>query len=58
MSGNAAAALELGYLAGNMHWRVRFQGTVLEIALEHAEEAYLSRLAPLLDSGRASKATK
>ncbi len=55
---DAASALELGYLAGNMHWRVRFQGTVLEIALEHAEEAYLSRLAPLLDSGRARRAAK
>ncbi len=47
-----AAALELGYLAGNMHWRVRFDGTVLKIALEGPEASYLARLAPLLDSGR------
>ncbi len=47
-----AAALELGYLAGNMHWRVRFDGSVLKIALEGPEASYLARLAPLLDSGR------
>ncbi len=47
-----AAALELGYLAGNMHWRIRFDGSVLKIALEGPEASYLARLAPLLDSGR------
>lgn len=47
-----AAALELGYLAGNMHWRIRFDGPVLKIAIEGPEASYLARLAPLLDSGR------
>ncbi len=51
-----AAALELGYLAGNMHWRVRFDGAVLKIALEGPEASYLARLAPLLDSGRVQRA--
>ncbi len=51
-----AAALELGYLAGNMHWRVRFDGPVLKIALEGPEANYLARLAPLLDSGRIRRA--
>ena len=51
-----AAALELGYLAGNMHWRVRFDGAVLKIALEGPEASYLARLAPLLDSGRVRRA--
>jgi len=46
------AALELGYLAGNMHWRVRFDGPVLKIALEGPEANYLTRLAPMFDSGR------
>ena len=50
------AALELGYLAGNMHWRVRFDGPVLKIALEGPEASYLARLAPLLDSGRVRRA--
>ncbi|MEE8275499.1 MAG: urease accessory protein UreE [Alphaproteobacteria bacterium] len=52
---DAAAALELGYLAGNMHWRVRFDGDVLRIALEGAPAGYLARLAPLLDGGRARR---
>ncbi len=51
-----AAALELGYLAGNMHWRVRFDGPILKIALESPEASYLARLAPLLDSGRVRRA--
>lgn len=53
---DGAAALELGYLAGNMHWRVRFDGPVLKIALEAPEANYLARLAQLLDSGRARRA--
>lgn len=51
-----AAALELGYFAGNMHWRVRFDGEVLRIALNGPEEDYLARLAPLLDGGRVRRA--
>jgi urease accessory protein len=51
-----AAAVELGYLAGNMHWRVRFDGPILKIALESPEASYLARLAPLLDSGRVRRA--
>ncbi len=51
-----AAALELGYLAGNMHWRVRFDGPILKIALESPEASYLARLAPLLDGGRVRRA--
>ncbi|MGF1624474.1 MAG: urease accessory protein UreE [Alphaproteobacteria bacterium] len=50
---DAASALELGYLAGNMHWRVAFDGATLEIAQEGDQRAYLARLAPLLESGRA-----
>jgi urease accessory protein len=51
-----AAAVELGYFAGNMHWRVRFDGAVLKIALEGPEANYLARLAPLLGSGRIRRA--
>ena len=50
-----AAAVELGYFAGNMHWRVRFEGPVLKIALEGTEANYLTRLAPLFDSGRINR---
>jgi urease accessory protein len=49
---DAAAAIELGYYAGNMHWRVSFAGPVLRIALNGPKREYLARLAPLLDAGR------
>ena len=48
-----AAALELGYFAGNLHWRVRFEGPRLLIALEGPVKDYLARLEPLLRDGRA-----
>ncbi len=41
---DAAAALELGYHAGNLHWRVRFEAGDLLVALEGPEEDYLARL--------------
>jgi urease accessory protein len=53
---DSAAALELGYFAGNLHWRVRFEGGRLLVALEGPEEDYLSRLKPFLDDGRARRA--
>ncbi len=53
---NRDAGLELGYLAGNMHWRVRFDGPVLKIALDGPEANYLARLSPMLESGRIQRA--
>lgn len=50
---DAAAALELGYFAGNMHWSVRFEGAWLRVALQGPSERYLDRLAPFLADGRA-----
>jgi urease accessory protein len=52
----AADALELGYNAGNLHWRVRFDGTGLLVALEGPVEGYLARIAPLIEAGRVSPA--
>jgi urease accessory protein len=49
---DAAAALELGYFAGNMHWPVRFDGSVLKVALHGPVESYLERLEQLLKDGR------
>lgn len=49
---DAAAAIELGYCSGNMHWRVSFAGPVLRIALNGPKSDYLARLAPLLSAGR------
>ncbi len=48
---DAAAALELGYFAGNLHWRVRFIDGVLGVAIEGPEKFYLDRLASHVSSG-------
>lgn len=46
------AALELGYHAGNLHWRVRFDGEDLLVAFEGRHEDYLARLGDLTEAGR------
>lgn len=48
-----AAALELGYFVGNLHWRVRFDGDHILVALDGARQAYLDRVAEHLADGRA-----
>jgi urease accessory protein len=50
---DAAAAVALGYFAGNLHWRVRFRKDLLEIAIEGPQDFYMERLQPFLDDGRA-----
>jgi urease accessory protein len=52
---DAQAALELGYFAGNMHWKVEFDGERLRIAVQGPVESYLERLAYLLQDGRVSR---
>lgn len=47
-----AAALELGYFAGNLHWKVRFDGELLEVALEGPRQGYLDRLELMLTAGK------
>jgi urease accessory protein len=44
-------ALQLGYFAGSMHWKVRFDGLVLSVAMDGPREHYLARLAPMLEEG-------
>jgi len=46
-----SSALELGYFAGNLHWRVRFDQEVLEIAIEGPKDFYMGRLEPFLAAG-------
>ncbi len=46
------SAIELGYHAGNLHWRVGFEGDALLVALEAPVEDYLARLGDLVASGR------
>jgi len=47
-----AAAIELGYQVGNLHWRVRFEGETLLVALEAPMDEYLARLSPLMANRR------
>jgi urease accessory protein len=51
---SASDAVELGYSAGNLHWRVRFEGADLLVAQTGPAEAYLSRIPELISSGRVS----
>ncbi len=44
---SAPAGLKLGYHAGNLHWRVGFDGADLLVALERPVETYLDRLADM-----------
>jgi len=50
---DTSAALEVGYFAGNMHWKVKFEDDVLRIVIEGPEQDYLDRLHHLLSDGRA-----
>jgi urease accessory protein len=47
-----ADAIELGYHAGNLHWRVRFAGEALLVALEAPMDDYLARLSGLIRDRR------
>lgn len=46
-----SAALKLGWNAGNLHWRVRFEGETLAILLDAPLHTYRARILPLLESG-------
>lgn len=45
-------ALQLGYAAGNLHWKVRFDAGDVEVALEAPRQAYLDRVRDLISEGR------
>jgi urease accessory protein len=47
-------AVELGYCAGNLHWRVRFEEDDILVALDGPTASYLSRIEHFLNGGRAS----
>jgi len=51
---DTSTAIELGYFAGNMHWRVKFENELLDIALESPKEIYLDRLKDFLDQNKVS----
>ncbi len=54
---SVAAALELGYFAGNLHWKVQFEKEVMKVEAESGEESILRRMAVLLHSGRIERVT-
>jgi len=51
-----ADAVELGYHAGNLHWRVRFEGEALLVAHDGPADAYLARLGDLVTDRRVASA--
>ena len=51
-----AVALKLGWNSGNLHWRVRFDGDVLEVLLDRPLHEYRARILPLLACGDVSEA--
>ncbi len=51
-----ADAVELGYHAGNLHWRVRFAGETLLVALEAPVDDYLARLGTMVTERRVATA--
>ncbi|MGY3441927.1 urease accessory protein UreE [Bradyrhizobium sp. USDA 4473] len=51
-----AAALKLGWNAGNLHWRVRFDGDWLVVLLDGPLETYRARIMPLLETGEVMEA--
>ena len=51
-----ADAVELGYHAGNLHWRVRFAGETLLVALEAPVDDYVARLGSLVTERRVATA--
>lgn len=48
---SSANAIQLGYHAGNLHWRVRFDREDLLVALEGPETDYIERLSDLVQGG-------
>lgn len=51
---DTAEALSLGYAAGNLHWRARFDGADLLVALEQDAQLYLDRVEDRIADGRIS----
>jgi urease accessory protein len=43
-------ALQLGWIAGNLHWRVKFDDEDLVVLLDGARDDYVSRIAGLLSA--------
>lgn len=44
-------AVRIGFMAGHLHWRVRFDGSDLCVVVDGALSDYTARIAPFLDDG-------
>jgi urease accessory protein len=53
-----AAALRLGWSAGALHWRVRFDGDELVVVLDSHVDDYRARIADLLAAGGVTEITE
>ena len=49
------AALQLGWNAGNLHWRVRFEGADLLVLLDGPVEEYRARIQAPIAAGRVAE---
>lgn len=47
-----AAALEVAYFAGNLHWHVRFEQDAVLVGMDMAPAHYLDRLGTFIETGR------
>ena len=52
---NQQAALQLGWHAGNLHWRVRFEATDLLVLLDGPLEDYRARIQPMITTGQVAE---
>jgi urease accessory protein len=48
---DGAAALRLGWNAGNLHWRVRFEADLLTVLLDRPLSEYRARVQAFIDAG-------
>ena len=55
---NHAAALEVGYFIGNLHWKVEFEGERIRVALQGPLQTYLDRLELLIKTGKVRALTE
>ncbi|WP_394689848.1 urease accessory protein UreE [Hoeflea sp.] len=46
-----SSALQVGFHAGNLHWRVRFDGDDLLVAVERELQSYTDRIETLIKDG-------
>lgn len=46
-----SSAMQLGFLAGHLHWKATMSGSAMTVVLEGPEADYRARIAELIESG-------